>query len=120
MINVYREAVYQACLTAEIPVYDYWVTDKSFPYVIISNVNEVITDMKINTRHNYSFTVDVFEKSDGKLGIVNYSKFIIDSLRVIDGVGVIIGTNYFSDVEPNVSHAVITLEFTKYNKREVV
>lgn len=120
MVNIYRKAVYQACLAADVPVYDYWITDGIFPYVIISNVNEDITDMKVTTKQDFSFTVDVFEKSDGKTGIVNYSKFITDALRAIDGVGVKLKTRYFSDIAPNVNHAVTTLEFTKYEKKEVM
>ena len=120
MVNVYREAVYLACKTAGIPVFDYWVTDEEFPYVIISNVEEDIMDMKVNTRQDYLFTIDVFEKSDGKSGIVDYTKFITDSLREIDGIGVRLKTRYFSDVQPQVSHGIITLEFIKYEKREVM
>lgn len=114
MINKYRNAVYLACKTAKIPVYDYWVTNEDFPYVIISNVEEDKVEMKTHMRQDYSFTVDVFEKRKGKSGIVDYAEIITDSLRAIDGVGVSINTRYFSDVEPQVNHGVITLEFTKY------
>lgn len=118
MINVYRKAVYEACKLAGIPVYDYWVTDGDFPYVVISNVEEDVTDMKVHTRRDYSFTVDVFEKNDGKVGIVNHAKNIIDALRAVDGVGITISSRYFSDVEPMVSHGVIDLEFTKYERMD--
>lgn len=116
MINIYRKAVYDSCKLAGIPVYDYWVTDGQFPYVIISEVNEDSTDMKLNTKRDYLFTVDVFEKSKGKTGIVNYTKTIKEALRAIDGVGVKISSRYFSDVEPMVIHGIITLEFTKYER----
>lgn len=112
MINLYRKAIYNACSTVGIPVYDYWVIDKTYPYIIISGVGADEVDYKMNTRQEYIITIDVFDKSKGKSAIVNYTDEIKTNLKAIDGVNVRVSTRYFSDVEPNVMHAVLTLQFS--------
>ena len=120
MINIYRKAVYEACVVAGIPVYDYWVTDKPFPYVIISNVAVDDRNLKMNKRNDFAFTVDIFDKEEGKSSVVAYANEIAAVLSEIDGVNVQISTRYLSDIQPNVMHAIQTLRFTKYEKREVM
>lgn len=115
MINIYRKAVYNACATTSIPVYDYWVTAMPYPYIIISSVDSVDVDLKMNTKTDFIFTIDIFDKQEGKATIVNYAADIKAILKEIDGIKVSINTRYFSDVEPNVTHAMMTLRFTKYN-----
>lgn len=112
MINEYRKAVYQSCDTVGIPVYDYWVIDENYPYIIISEVGADEFSYKMNQRQEYIITIDVFDKSKGKTMVVNYAEQIKNNLLAIDGINVRINTRYFSDVEPNVAHAVLTLEFS--------
>lgn len=114
MIDIYRKAIFKACEKASIPVYDYWVIDKPYPYIIISEVNLDEEDLKLNIRQDYSFTISVFDKGKGKTSVVNYIDMIKNTLKNIDGVRVKIAVRYFSDVEPNVNHGLMTIAFTKF------
>lgn len=118
MINTYRKAIYAACRSTGLEVYDYWVTDKDYPYIIISEVDEYEYDYKLNSRTEYTFTLDIFDKQKGKTSVVNYSKEIITILKGLDGVGLQIETRHLNDVEPNVAHTKIRLRFVKYKEIE--
>lgn len=114
ILNNYRKAVYDACVETGIPVYDYWVVDIPFPYIIISQVESYSFDLKLNTKNEYTFVIDIFDKRKGKTGVVDYANEIATVLKGLNGTNIRIDMRHIHDVEPSVSHGIMTVYFTKY------
>ena len=114
MLSETRSAIYNMCKTVNIPVYDYWVVDATFPYIITSSMDTVDTYLKVNDQTDYIFEIHIFDKNVGKKTVID----IIDQLRVayisLDGIGKTFNQIVLDDKEPNVVHGIVTLRFTKY------
>lgn len=119
MINKIRQDIYEACLQTDIKVYDYWVVNQQFPYIVIANAEADDIYLKQQTKTDFYFDIHIFDKSKGKKNVIQYQDTITQALAQIDGVNIRISTRVFSDVEPNVIHGIVSLALTKYNTREV-
>lgn len=111
MQNDVRLAIYNACKSLNIPVYDYWVTDESFPYCIMGEISVTDTYYKLNNMYEVSVQIHLFEKSKGKTRINGYVESLRDAYKSIDGIDKRFTSRIIEDIEPSVNHGIVVLRF---------
>lgn len=114
MLNDFRTAIYTMCKTANIDVYDYWVTDAIFPYIITSYVDLSDISYKDINKTDYTFEIHVFDKSIGKKTIIGIMETIRAGFNNIDATGKTYKSRILDNKEPNIVHGIVTINFKEY------
>lgn len=111
MQNDVRMAIYNACSVIGIPVYDFWITNGEFPYVVVGEISVDDTYYKLEQMYEVSVQIHIFEKSMGKTRVNSYVEALRTAYKSIDGINKRFNSRIIEDVEPNVNHGIVVLRF---------
>ncbi len=117
MLNDFRLAVYNACVGLGVPVYDYWVTDGQFPYVIVGELTTSDKQYKLNEEVQVSIQVHIFEKSKGKTRVNGYVEQLRTAFKEVEGINKRFNSRIIEDVQPNVNHGIVTLSLKQVQNK---
>lgn len=117
MVNSIRKAVYDACVMTGLNVFDYWVVDAVYPYIIIANVAADNTYYKLDEMEDTLIDIHIFVKVVGKTSVINHLDTIKNLLKEMDGVDIRISIRTLSEKELGVVHGVLSFQVKKYTQR---
>lgn len=109
----FRTAVYSICSTLSISIYDYWVTNAAFPYLITQTVQTIDDNAKNAECGEHIFDIHIFDKYNGKKTVINYAEAIKTAFyaATIDDVSRTCSYVVMNDKEPDIAHAIVTIRF---------
>lgn len=113
MLNDFRAAIYAACSSLGIGVYDYWVTDAVFPYCITPTVQSIDNNAKNIDCGEYIFDVHIFDKYSGKATVIDYAEALKSAVYAIPitDVNRSVSCLVTNEKEPDIAHAVVSIRF---------
>jgi len=113
MLNDFRTAIFNACSTLGIGVYDYWVTDAVFPYCITPTVQTIDDNAKNIDCGEFIFDVHIFDKYNGKATVINYAEALRSAVYAASVADVNRSVSYLitNEKEPDIAHAVVSIRF---------